>query len=163
MAVKVYFNSKEYNKLLKKIDKYEEAPKVLEKEMKSTMTKAGARARTRFKSANAPSRFGINPSGINTKKEGDDKKPAYSLNAGNRQTGRFYAYVEWGTRGRFNESNLNDVQEVFGKEKGKQYAKMYMKNPLIKATNLKANPFFFNSFREAMKGFGKRVLSKLGK
>ncbi len=55
------------------------------------------------------------------------------------------AYIEWGTRHKFNKSNLKDMRALGIPD---SYAAQFKATPLKKATNLKARPYFFPSVRK---------------
>lgn len=156
---RMFFRKRELEQLSKRIKKYEMSDEAVDKALKETIDEAKTLARSRFNPVfNIPN---VSKGRITTRKSGSKKKPAYQLNAGNAETGRYFAYTEWGTRNRFNTSNLNDIRSLVGKTAGDAFARNYKRKRLVKPTNLDARPFFYNSVRDAVKNTIKRLKKNL--
>ena len=54
-------------------------------------------------------------------------------------------YIEWGTRYKFNKSNLKDMRALGIPD---SYAEQFKATPLKRATNLSARPYFFPAVRK---------------
>lgn len=163
---RIFINPKEYREVLERIERLQGADEIISEELKDTAKDIRKRAKSKLSGGED---FGgiVSASGIGYRKiSGKKQKVSYAIFAGKGLKSKYYAFREWGTRdsdGRFNKMVLRDAIAILGRQAANSMS-LAFKGKRRPNRPIEANPFFFNSVKEGVRGLvdrlGKRLMKK---
>lgn len=159
---KIYFNKQDLGNIMKRVERYENGTKHISDELESTLKKALKDIKRDFPTDKLAKQYkGVNRSNIKLRKSAAKDKVSFTLSAGTKNTGKYYAYTEFGTRGKGISPNPIDAKQLLGARQGEEISKRYKRPKINPIGRLEPTPFFFKNIRKNYKGFGKRLFKRL--